>query len=55
MYYRKHTNLTNEITGSYHNDGLTWGHYLIITFAVIAILLVIGELSGITSKLLGTV
>ena len=52
---KKHTNLSNEITGSYHNDGLTWGHYLIITFAVIALLLVIGEQTGITSKLFGTI
>lgn len=50
------TNLPNEITGSTHYDKKTdWVAVAIVAVMVLAALLIIGEQTGLTSWLFGTV
>lgn len=52
----KTTFFTNEITGSTHYDKKTdWVAVAIVAVMVLAALLIIGEQTGLTSWLLGTV
>ncbi len=55
--HKKYTDLPNQITGSYHNDQQLCIGCLIVAVAVtvLAAILIVGEFTGLTSKLFGTV
>ena len=55
----RYSHLPNEITGSYHNDKeASWLRFAVTTIIVVSLfaaLLILGEFTGLTSKLFGTV
>lgn len=52
----KHTNLTNEITGSYHNseDISSWVFYPTVYLSTFALIAILGWVFGVTDQFIET-